>query len=62
MSKPWQTYALHILDAIEKIERIQERGDLTQDEGLYAATLRHLQTLSEATQMLPQSLQQHYLG
>jgi len=30
MSKPWQPYARHILDAIAKIQRIQARGDLTQ--------------------------------
>jgi uncharacterized protein with HEPN domain len=53
MSKPWQPYALHILDAITKIRRIQKRGDLTQDEILYDAALRNLQTLSEATQLLP---------
>ena len=54
MSKPWQSYAQHILDAIAKIQRIQARGDLTQDEVLYDATLRNLQTLSEATQLLPE--------
>lgn len=53
MSKPWQPYALHILDAINRIRRIQTRGDLTQDEVLYDAALRNLQTLSEATQQLP---------
>lgn len=53
MNKPWQSYALHILDAITKIRRIQKRGDLTQDEVLYDAALRNLQTLSEATQRLP---------
>jgi len=53
MSKPWQPYALHILDAIKRIQRIQSRGDLTQDEVLYDAALRNLQTLSEATQQLP---------
>ena len=42
-------YAAHVLDAIEKIRRIQQRGDITQDEVLYDATLRNLQTLSEAT-------------
>ena len=40
MSKPWQPYARHILDAIAKIQRIQARGDLTQDEVLYDAALR----------------------
>lgn len=54
MSKPWQPYALHILDAIAKIRRIQTRGDLTQDEILYDAALRNLQTLAEATQLLPE--------
>lgn len=53
MSKPWQPYALHILDAIAKIRRIQARGDLSKDEVLYDAALRNLQTLSEATQLLP---------
>jgi len=53
MSKPWQPYAKHILDAIARIRRIQERGDITQDEILYDAALRNLQTLSEATQLLP---------
>jgi uncharacterized protein with HEPN domain len=56
MSKSWQAYALHILDVAAKIERIQARGDITQDEVLYDAMLRNLQTLSEATQMLPDSL------
>lgn len=54
MSKSWQPYALHILDAIAKIRRIQARGDLVQDEVLYDAALRNLQTLSEATQLLPE--------
>ncbi len=55
MSKPWQPYANHILDAIGKIHRIEARGDLRNDEVLYDATLRNLQTLSEATQLLPDS-------
>ena len=53
MNKPWQPYAQHILDAIARIRRIQAKGDLTQDEVLYDAALRNLQTLSEATQLLP---------
>jgi hypothetical protein len=36
------------------------RGDLTQDEILYDAALRNLQTLSEATQLLPQSQKDRY--
>lgn len=55
MSKPWQPYALHILDAIARIRRIEARGDLTEDEVLYDAVLRNLQTLSEATQLLPEA-------
>lgn len=54
MSKPWQPYAWHILDSIARIKRILARGDLTQDEVLYDAALRNLQTLSEATQLLPE--------
>lgn len=60
MSKSWQAYALHILDVAAKIARIQARGDLTQDEVLYDAALRNLQTLSEATQMLPDNLKQQF--
>ena len=56
MNKPWQPYARHILDAIAKIQRIQALGDLTQDEILYDAALRNLQTLSEATQLLPDEM------
>lgn len=54
MTKPWQPNALHILDAIATIRRIEARGDLTLDEVLYDAALRNLQTLSEATQLLPE--------
>ncbi|QIB66407.1 HepT-like ribonuclease domain-containing protein [Kineobactrum salinum] len=60
MTKAWQPYALHILDAIAKIRRIKASGDLTQDEILYDATLRNLQTLSEATQRLPQEKKDMY--
>ncbi len=53
MNKPWQPYALHILDAIARIRRIVARGNITDDDVLYDAALRILQTLSEATQLLP---------
>lgn len=53
MTKSWQPYARHILDAISRIRVIQARGDLTQDQVLYDAALRNLQTLSEATKLLP---------
>lgn len=55
MSKSWQPCALQILDAIERIRHIQARGDLTQDQVLYDAALRNLQTLSEATNRCPTS-------
>jgi uncharacterized protein with HEPN domain len=58
VSKPWPVYAEHILDAIAKLRRIQARGDVTSDEVLYAASLRHLQTRAEATQRLPEQLKQ----
>jgi uncharacterized protein with HEPN domain len=60
MSKSWQAYALHVLDAIAKVRRIQQRGNLVDDEVLYDAALRNLQTLSEATQMLPDELKALY--
>lgn len=60
MSKAWQAYAQHILDVIEKIDRIQARGDLTHDEVLYDASLRNLQTLSESTQQLPEIIKAKY--
>ncbi len=56
MKKSWEAHALHILDAIARIRRIQARGNLIEDEILYDATLRNLQTLSEATQALPDEL------
>lgn len=60
MSKPWRPYALHILDAIAKIRRIEARGSLIDDEVLYDAALRNLQTLSEATQLLPEDKKAAY--
>ncbi len=60
MSKAWRAYALHVLDAIAKVRRIQQRGNLVDDEVLYDAALCNLQTLSEATQMLPNKLKAAY--
>lgn len=60
MTKSWQPYALHILDSIAKIRRIQARGDIRQDDILYDAAVRNLQTLSEATQQLPIELKQQF--
>jgi uncharacterized protein with HEPN domain len=60
VTRSWQVYARHVLDAVEKIRRIQERGDLTRDEVLYDACLRNLQTLSEATQHLPEDIRRRY--
>jgi uncharacterized protein with HEPN domain len=51
VSKLWQPYARHILDAIAKIRRIEQRGDIICDDVLYDALLRNLQNLSEATQL-----------
>jgi uncharacterized protein with HEPN domain len=60
VSKQWQPYARHILDTVARLRRIQTRGDLMQDEVLYDAALRNLQTLSEATQHLPEELKQRH--
>ncbi len=60
MSKDWQAHARHILDAIAKVRRIEQRGSLLEDDVLYDAALRNLQTLSEATQMLPDEIKANY--
>lgn len=60
MSKSWQPYAQHILDAADRIQNIKLRGDLTTDQVLYDASLRNLQTLSEATQKLPTALKNQH--
>lgn len=39
-----------IVETVVKIRHVEERGDIRQDEALYAASLRFLQTRSEATQ------------
>lgn len=56
MSKDWRPYARHILDTVGKIRRIQQRGSVVEDDILYDAALRNLQTLSEATQSIPEDL------
>lgn len=53
MKKDWKLFALHILDCIEKIQQIQEKGNIVEDFILYDAALRNLQTMSEATRHLP---------
>ena len=60
MNKSWQPYALHILDAIARIRRIVARGNIIDDDVLYDAALRNLQTLSEATQLLPDDKKARY--
>ncbi|SFC97906.1 Uncharacterized conserved protein, contains HEPN domain [Thiohalospira halophila DSM 15071] len=50
----WKAHAHHILDTAERLRRIQARGRVSEDEILYDAALRNLQTLSEATQFLPE--------
>jgi uncharacterized protein with HEPN domain len=60
VTKPWEPYARHVLDAADRIRCIQMRGDLTTDQVLYDASLRNRQTLSEATQQLPQALKDGY--
>lgn len=37
MSKSWKPYAHHILDSITKIQRIQSRGNIVEDDILYDA-------------------------
>ena len=58
--KDWRAYAQHILDCVEKLRRIAERGDIAKDDILYDAALRNLQTLAEATQRLPDELKARF--
>ena len=60
VSKDWRLYAERIVETVEKIRRVEERGDIRQDEALYAASLRFLQTLSETTQKLPEELKKRH--
>jgi uncharacterized protein with HEPN domain len=62
MSKSWQAYANQITDVSAKIDRIQAGGDLTQDDVRNNATPHNLQTLSDATQILPDTLNAQFSG
>ena len=50
MTKDWTVYAQHILDFIEKIKRIQKRGDILQDDKRQAPSFSNTQTI---LQVLP---------
>jgi uncharacterized protein with HEPN domain len=60
LSKDWRAYAQYILDGVDKLHVIAARGDIGEDVVLYDAALRNLQTLSEATQKLPDALKASY--
>jgi uncharacterized protein with HEPN domain len=60
LSKDWRAYAEHILAAAAKLDRIATRGDIAEDDILYDAALRNLQTMAEANQKLPESLKAPY--
>ncbi len=62
MNKDWRAYADHILECVAKLERIEARGDILDDDILYDAALRNLQTLAEATQNLPTEQKAKYPG
>ena len=60
MSKSYKLYLLHVLDCIEKINIICNRGDISKDFVLYDACLRNLQTLSESTNHFPEEIKIKY--
>ena len=60
MTKDWRAHANHIIGASDKIKRICARGDFLVDEILFDALLRNLQTLSEATGLLPDALKEKF--
>ena len=55
MNKNWRVYAQHIIETSAKISRNRSHGTL-DEEIVYDAILRNLQTLAESTQRLPTEL------
>lgn len=53
-------YLLHIIESIARIERYTASVSLTEDDLVYDAVLRNLQTLSEATQRLPDEIKSRH--
>lgn len=55
-------YLLHIIECIDKIDRytVSGREAMAEDSLIYDAVLRNLQTLSEATQRLPDELKSRH--
>ncbi|NRA74072.1 MAG: DUF86 domain-containing protein [Rickettsiales bacterium] len=60
MAKNYKLYLLHVLNCIEKINVICNRGDISEDFVLYDACLRNLQTLSESTNHFPEEIKIKY--
>ncbi|MBF0372068.1 MAG: DUF86 domain-containing protein [Alphaproteobacteria bacterium] len=62
--KDARLYLLHIDECLEKIERYTTGGRTTieGDTLIYDAVLRNLQTLSEATQRLPDDVKARHPG
>jgi uncharacterized protein with HEPN domain len=62
--KDARLYLLHIAEGLAKIERYAaaEGGPLDADGMAYDAILRNLQTLSEATQRLPNEVKARHPG
>lgn len=58
MIKDPALYLIHIIEAIEKIQRYTASGKsaFCSDQMVFDAVLRNLQTMSEATQRLPQDV------
>lgn len=55
--KDFRLYLVHVLECIGKIERYAARGlGDPEDSPVFDAILRNLQTLSEATQRLPDEI------
>ena len=56
-------YLLHILECIDKISRYTALGRVSLAEGMVMdAVLRNLQTMSEATQRLPDEVKVRHPG
>lgn len=59
-NKDWRPHAKHIIKAIEQTIEFQNRGNIANDDLVYAGTLRNLHTISESTKYIPNEIKSKY--
>ena len=61
MSPHYLAHIVHILESIERIQKyVEKEHDALNDEMIYDAVLRRLQTLSESAQKLPEDIHKQH--